>query len=311
MRLAGIDIGTLTCRLLIAQVTPEGQVKALDADRRIVRLGEGVDQGKCLNARAMAQVVETIREWQKRIETHDVRGAIAVATSAVREAQNREEFLARVKNETGLEIEVIDGKEEARRTLLGIQYGLPQDVSDWLGLDIGGGSTEFILSRQGALADVVSVDLGVVRLTERVLKTDPPTLGEIDEAKRLILNHTREAVRSWENLAGVALVGTAGTITTLAAMAQSLTTYQPERVHNYSLGLETVLGIEKDLIGRPKAARVGVPGLEAGREDVIVAGTLILRCIMEDLGFDRCLVSEYGLREGMLIDLARRMAHHP
>lgn len=310
MRLAGIDIGTLTCRLLVAQVTPEGRVKALDANRRILRLGRGVDQEKRLNASAITRIVETIREWKKRIDAYNVHYTIAVATSAVREAQNREELLERVQKAIGLQIEVIDGKEEARRTLLGIQSGLRKDVNDFLGLDIGGGSTEFILSRHRSLTDVVSVDLGVVRLTERVLKTDPPTLNEIDESKRLIISHTRKAVKSFENLADIALVGTAGTITTLTAMAQSLTTYHPERIHNYSLGLETVLEIEKSLIGRPKAALVGMPGLEAGREDVIVAGTLILRCIMENLGFDRCLVSEYGLREGILIDLAQKRTHH-
>ena len=306
MRVAAVDIGTLTCRLLIGDVEGSGPVKPVFSGRKILRLGEGVDETKRLKPEAMTRVIEAIKEWQGLIRQHDVRASVAVATSAVREAHNREEFIQRVKQEAGVEVEVIDGQEEARRTLLGIRSGLPSSVGDILGLDIGGGSTEFIVDRQGQKVQTISIDMGVVRLSERVLKNDPPTSSEIQEGEKLIHSLTREALKSLSDTSGLTFVGTAGTITSLAAIAQGLTAYDPDRVHNYTLKLGTIKNIEQTIFPRKKSERIGIPGLEPGREEVIAAGTLILRCIMEELGQDQCLVNEYGLREGVLVNLARQ-----
>jgi len=202
---------------------------------------------------------------------------------------------------------VIDGKEEARRTLLGIRSGLPDHVQDMLGLDIGGGSTEFIVSREGKEPNGISIDLGVVRLSERVLKSDPPTGSEIHEAEALVRSQSREALSILGDVSGLECVGTAGTVTSLAAIAQGLTIYVPERIQNYSLKLAAIKNIEQTVLARKRADRLGIPGLEPGREEVIAAGTLILRCIMEELGQDQCLVSEYGLREGVLVNLAQQL----
>jgi len=302
-----VDIGTLTCRLLIATVTPEGLLEEVHSDRRILRLGEGVDRHRMLHPTAMARVIDTLREWRKVIETHQVAHEAAVATSAVRDAANRDEFLSIVKREAGFEVEVISGEEEARRTMLGIRSGLPPGTSDILALDIGGGSMEFILGRPGSAPFVRSIDLGVVRLTERFLHHDPPTVDEVQAARELIRKET-EAVRAqFGGLRGTAFVGTAGTITTLAAMAQRLPTYESARIHNYRLDLRTIWNLEQNLLARTKAQRQGLPGLERGREDVIVAGALILRTVMETVGQSDCLVSDLGLREGVLIDLAARL----
>lgn len=306
MRLAGIDIGTLTCRLLIADVSRAGQLEERFSDRRILRLGEGVDHDKRLKEEAISHVVETIREWQTRMHDHQVEKRVAVATSAVREAKNRDQFLAQVRTETGLDVEVLSGEEEARRTMVGIQSGLPSGVSDILGIDIGGGSTEFILGRQGQDPIGCSVELGVVRLTERILRSNPPTANEIKSAEELVYSQTANVQARMGDLSDVTLVGTAGTVTTLAAMAQNLSIYDPVRIHNFTLDLAKIREIEKDLIGRTQAERMAMLGLEPERADVIVAGTLILRCTMESLGFDQCLVSDYGLREGIVVDLAKR-----
>ena len=306
MRVACIDIGTLTCRLLIGEVDGPGPVKPVFSGRKILRLGEGVDQTKQLKPEAMNRVIEAIREWQGVIDQHDVQASTAVATSAVREAHNREEFLQQVKQEAGVEVEVIDGEEEARRTLLGLRSGLPDHVHDILGLDIGGGSTEFIVSREGHDPQTISIDIGVVRLSERVLKSDPPSAAEIQEAEQLIHSLTQQALATLGDTSGLTFVGTAGTITSLAAIAQGLTTYVPERIHNYLLTLETVKRIEQTIFPRKKSERTSIPGLEPGREEVIAAGTIILRCIMEELQQDQCLVSEYGLREGVLVNLAQQ-----
>jgi exopolyphosphatase/guanosine-5'-triphosphate,3'-diphosphate pyrophosphatase len=307
LRVAGIDIGTLTCRLLIADFPPGRPLQELKSDRRILRLGEGVDQTKRLSAAAMDRVIHCLREWRGAIDHYRVDAATAVATSAVRDATNRDEFLRRVKREAGFDVEVITGEEEARRTLLGIRSGLPAGVTDLLALDIGGGSTEFILDRPGQKPIVRSIDIGVVRLSERLLHHDPPTAEEIQQARDWVRKETGAAVADMPRPKNLTFVGTAGTITSLAALAQRLPTYEPVRIHNYRLNLATIIELEQTLLSRAKADRVGLPGLEKNREEVIAAGAIIIRTIIETLGEKECLVSDLGLREGVLIDLATRL----
>jgi len=303
-RLAGIDIGTLTCRLLIAGLPANGPLKELHSERRILRLGEGVDQSKRLKPEAMDRVARCLQEWGRVVDGYDVEAQTAVATSAVRDAENRQQFVDRVKSETGLDIEILTGEEEAKRTMLGIRSGLPQGVPDVLALDIGGGSTEFILAQQGQPPVVRSIDIGVVRLSERLLHHDPPTREEVELARVWIRRETNEALAAMPRSSGSTFVGTAGTITSLAAMAQQLPVYEPARIHNYRLALETIADLEQQLLHRSKAARVGMPGLEKDREDVIASGAIILRTVMDTLGEEECLVSDLGLREGVLIHLA-------
>ena len=306
VRLAGVDIGTLTCRLLIADLSPAGRLKEVRSDRRILRLGEGVDQTKQLNGAAIDRVLQCLREWRDIIDASSVDAVAAVATSAVRDAMNREEFLGRVKRETGFEIEILTGDEEARRTLLGIRSGLPVGVTDLLALDIGGGSTEFVLDRPEQSPVVRSIDIGVVRLCERLLHHDPPTDDEVRQAREWIARDTKAAVADMGHYQTATFIGTAGTITSLAAMAKKLPAYEPVRIHNHKLTLATVQELEQALLSRKKADRIGLPGLEKNREEVIAAGAIIIRTVMETLGMSSVLVSDLGLREGVLIELARR-----
>lgn len=307
MVLAGIDIGTLTCRLLIATWQAGRPLDEIYSERRVLRLGEGLDRRRTLSPATMARVLDTLRGWKRMVEQHQASAVAVVATSAVREAANGDEFVDLVSRETGFTVEVISGEEEARRTLLGIRSGLPAGVGKMLGLDIGGGSTEFILDQPGRPPIVRSVEIGVVRLTERLLHHDPPTAAELQTARDEVRRVSHEAGDRLGDLTGATFVGTAGTITTLAAMAQKLPAYVGSRIHNYRLELETVKGLEADILSRTKVQREGLLGLELGREDVIVAGTLILRGVMETLGFQTCLVSDLGLREGVLLDLAARL----
>ena len=309
VRLAGVDIGTLTCRLLIADLSPGGHMVAIRSERRILRLGEGVDQTKQLNGTAIDRVLHCLKEWREIIDASSVDGVAVVATSAVRDAANRDEFLDRVKRETGFEVEILAGDEEARRTLLGIRSGLPAGVTDLLALDIGGGSTEFVLDRPGQSPVVRSIDIGVVRLCERLLYHDPPTGEEIRQACEWVARETKAVVADMGNYQTATFVGTAGTITSLAAMAQMLPSYEPARIHNYRLQLSTIQTLEQTLLSRNKADRVGLPGLEEGREEVIAAGVIIIRAIMETLGMSSVLVSDLGLREGVLIELATKLDH--
>ena len=302
-RFAGIDIGTLTCRLLIADLAPGHPLTELRSERRILRLGEGVDQTKRLSPVAMDRVIACLQEWRNVIDGYQVEQSSVVATSAVRDAVNRDEFLERVKREAGFDVEVISGEEEARRTLLGIRSGLPTGVTDILALDIGGGSTEFILDRPGDKPIVRSINIGVVRLCERVLHHDPPMAEELQQAREWVTRETKAAVADMGDYRQARFVGTAGTVTSLAAMAQKLPTYEPARIHNYVLRLETIRELERALLTRTKAERVGLLGLEKNREEVIAAGAIIIRTIIDALGLRECLVSDLGLREGVLIDL--------
>jgi exopolyphosphatase / guanosine-5'-triphosphate,3'-diphosphate pyrophosphatase len=304
MRLAGVDIGTLTCRLLIADLSPGGKLTEIRSERQILRLGEGVDRTKQLTVSAMDRVLQCLMEWRELIDAAHVDATAVVATSAVRDATNRDVFLDRVKREAGFEVELISGEEEARRTMLGIRSGLPLGVEDVLALDIGGGSTEFILDRPGQNPVVRSIDIGVVRLCERLLHHDPLTDEEIRQAREWVTKETKAAVAGMGNYQAATFVGTAGTVTSLAAMAQKLPTYEPARIHNYRLQLDTIQELEHTLLSRKKTDRVGLPGLERGREEVIAAGAIIILTIMQTLGMSSVLVSDLGLREGLLIHLA-------
>ncbi len=304
--LAGIDIGTLTCRLLVGRVSADEQLEELHGERRILRLGEGVDREGSLQDSAMSRVLDTLREWRRVIQDFKPEAVSVVATSAVRDAANRDAFLDQIRRGTGFEVEVLTGDEEARRTLLGIRSGLPRGVSDVLGLDIGGGSTEFILDRKGSQPVVLSLELGVVRLTERLLRNDPPTREELEAARTFIRTQLEKARTVVGDVHGTSLVGTAGTITTLAAMDLRLEIYDKARIHNYRLTLDAIRTLEDALLSRTSAERRALPGLEPDREDLIVGGTLILLGVMNGLGFRDCLVSDLGLREGLLIHLARR-----
>ena len=311
MLIGGIDIGTLTCRLLVAEVTLPHLFHELDSDRQILRLGEGVDSHKKLSPQAMDRVVKVLKEWKTRLAAYSLDAMVVVATSAVRDAHNQKEFLDRIMDEIGWRVEVLTGTEEARRTLLGVRFGLPENIQKFLVVDIGGGSTEYIFSSPVGLPHAVSLDLGVVRLTERILVHDPPTQAEMRAAETEIVNHLEIAKKKFGPHLPASLVGTAGTITTLAAMDQGLARYDRTKVHHYVLSLDTIRRWEHEISQKTSLQRLAIPGLERGREQVIAAGTVIIRKTMEYFGYDRCLVSDFGLREGVLVDCATRGKSNP
>jgi len=302
---AGIDIGTLTLRLLVARVL-DGKLHELVSERRIVRLGEGLQPSRRLQPAPMARAVETIVEWKPQVEKAGAREVVTVATSAVRDAVNRDEFLAEVKRKSGWDVSVLSGEEEARLTLLGIQSGLPLDTERYVALDIGGGSTEFIKVSSGQPPSMVSINEGVVRLTEDCLRSDPPKPDEVVMARTRVRNQINAVKDKLGSVVGFRLIGTAGTITTLAAMDQQMERYTPKRIHNYRLSWDAIRRILDGMVSRTHAQRRELKGLEPGREELMVAGTLILLECMERFGFVECLVSDYGLREGILIDHWRK-----
>lgn len=251
----------------------------------------------------MARTIETVADFCRTAEALGAREVLIVATSAVRDARNRQEFLDHVERSVGRRVKVVPGEEEARLALLGTLHGLPGLSGSLLLFDIGGGSTEFILARERRLAAAVSLRLGVVALAESYRTADP-----VSPAHYALMEREVRA-RLATGLAALApdtrpdhLVGTAGTVTTLAALDQELPTYDPERVHGYVLGRDRIERLRERLTALPASVRAELPCLPAGRADVIIPGIAICLAAMERFGFPSVRVSEFGLREGILIE---------
>lgn len=305
--IAGIDIGTNTVRLLIAEVEPGRTFRERYAEQHITRLGEGPGIDGRLRPQAIERTLAVLRAFAQRIRETGVEQTIAVATSAVREAVNQAEFLRRVKAEVGLEVEVLSGADEARQTYRGVAEAL--GGGDLLLMDVGGGSTEFV-KVAGRQLTVMSTRLGTVRLTETCLASDPPRPAELRALWDAAEQHLREVVERVGTFPGpgpgpgpgLRFVGTAGTVTTLAAMQLGLHRYDPNRVHGAVLTRGAVSRLWDRLGAQSVAERLAAyPALEPGRADVIVAGAAIVLIAMLKLGVDRMLVSESGLREGIIL----------
>ena len=302
-RLAAIDLGTNTVRLLVVEASG-AEWRGLHAEQRVTRLGEGQAGTGILQPAAMRRTAEVVAAFCHRAEdlgVHDVR---IVGTSAVREAQNGAEFLTQVRSSSGRQVRVISGEEEARLTLLGVTQGLPDLKGHVLLFDIGGGSTEFVLSRAGRAPLAVSVKLGVVELAERFMDQGPVDYTRYDAmaaevGARLAAGLTEPILRH----DAPALVGSAGTVTTLAALDLGLESYDAARVHGRRLTRVVVAGLVARLAALSLAERAALPCLEPGRADLIVPGGAICLAALDRLGFDALVVSDRGLREGILYEI--------
>jgi exopolyphosphatase / guanosine-5'-triphosphate,3'-diphosphate pyrophosphatase len=302
--LAAIDIGTNTLLLLVGSCDRDGSIVPLADLLRVPRLGAGVDASRQLQGDAIARVIPVLMEFQKVAHDHGVQNIVACATSAVRDAANRTAFLEEVHTRTGLSIEVLSGEEEALLSFHGAVSQLPHSSKATV-LDIGGGSTEIIQGGGDVLPNRVSLNIGAVRLTERCFHHDPPLPSEIADAATYI----EEALNS------VALpsfapdnefIAVAGTPTTLATLAQGLKTFSRERVEGYRMPRAEIEKIWQNLHILPSPAIRALSEVLEGREDVITAGTLILRKVMDRLGFAAMTASDRGLRHGILLREFRR-----
>lgn len=308
-RLAAVDVGTNTIRMVVADVDDSGGLVTVAAGREMVRLGQGIVRSGRLSEDAMARAEATLARFAEAIRSQGPEAVAVAATSAVREAANGPDFVARVRAGTGLEIAVIDGEEEARLTALGAGAALTGPSTDLLVVDIGGGSTEFVLVKGGRTAARVSVGMGVVTLTERYLAGDPPKPPELYELDEALRERMRRVRKGLGEVGAVRLVATAGTPTTLAAVDLEMAEYDPARVNNHALTLARVEELYDRLVSIPAAERRQVTGVEAGREELIVAGCAILLRVMHDYQFGAVTVSDWGLREGLLLDLFDRMGN--
>lgn len=304
--LASVDIGSNTLRLLIAEGRSTGPLKPIRVERRITRLGERFLPGRILQPPAMARSIAALREFARRMTENGVQDYLAAATAVVREAGNKAEFLHRVEEEAGLRVRLLSGTEEAELALRGAALVAAGREAPIALFDIGGGSTEVIRQVPGETPGVESMSLpiGVVHLTETFLRDDPPGL----EACGRLAGHVRaifEAVTFAAPLDRLLWVGTAGTVTTLAAMYLELEHYEPDRINGAVLERPWLAHLCKRLAVTPVAARRGIVGLEPGREDIILAGALVTLELMETFRFSRVTVSDAGLLEGLFLELCR------
>ena len=306
-RVAAIDCGTNSIRLLVADADPAtGELTELDRRMEIVRLGQGVDRTGRLAPDALERTFAACRRYADVIKAHGAEKLRFVATSASRDAENRDEFVRGVLDILGVEPEVISGDQEAEFSFEGATKelaGRDHLAKPYLVVDIGGGSTEFVVGDDRVLA-ARSVDIGCVRMTERHLVrdgvvTDPPTLGQITAIRADIdaaLDLAEESVPLTE---AATLVGLAGTVTTVAAIALGLQEYDSEAIHHSRISFEQVQEITGRLVASTHAERAAIPAMHPGRVDVITSGALVLLAVMKRTGAREVVVSEHDILDGI------------
>jgi exopolyphosphatase/guanosine-5'-triphosphate,3'-diphosphate pyrophosphatase len=302
-RVAAVDIGTNSVRLLVADADGtaprDAKVVPLDRRMRITRLGQGVDRARALAPEAIARTTAVLREYRDALDEQGVSAVRATATSAARDATNRGEFFAAALDALGVTPELLSGEEEAALSFLGATADLDAPAP-FLVVDIGGGSTEFVLGVD-APTGLVSLDMGCVRMTEQFLHSDPPAPEELSNAVAFVRDLVADVPRVVPGAAEAAtLVGLAGTVTTVAAIELGIPEYDPERIHHFHLTHDAAEDVFRTLATETAEQRAHNPGLEPGRVDVIVGGTAVLVGIFRVLGFDEMLVSEADILDGLV-----------
>ena len=301
MRVAAIDCGTNSIRLLIADVSG-GRLTDVARRLELVRLGEGVDRTGRLAPEAIERTRLALLGYAAEIAELGIERVRMVATSASRDASNAGDFRGMVRSVLGVDPEVISGDEEARLSFTGAVNGLTA-TGPYLMVDIGGGSTEFVTGTSTVDA-AISMDIGCVRMTERHLRSDPPAAGEIAAAEKDIAAAVDTALAAVRGRDARTFVGLAGSVTTVAALALGLPEYDASRIHHARIALADVRRVTGDLLAATVAERRKLPVMHPGRADVIGAGALILRIIMERSGMDSVVASEHDILDGIAYGLA-------
>ena len=299
-RVAAIDVGTNSTRLLVAEQQAVG-FRSLDRRMTITRLGQGVDSRRVLAPEALARTLSTIADYAAACGEYGVARLRVTGTSAVRDAHNREEFFDGVRKLTGSEPELLSGEAEARATFLGTLSDL-DEPGPVLVVDIGGGSTELIAGR-GVPESLTSIDVGCVRMLEKHLHSDPPSPEELAALRTEVTERLQAAAGMLDVPAGARMIGVAGTVTQLATLKAGAPVYDPDLTHHSVLSHGDVRLLARRLASLPYDKRKLIKGLEAGRVDVIVAGAEILQCVMEVFDAAEILVSEKDILDGLVIEL--------
>jgi exopolyphosphatase/guanosine-5'-triphosphate,3'-diphosphate pyrophosphatase len=301
-QVTAIDCGTNSIRLLIADVA-DGNLTDVHREMRIVRLGQGVDRTGRLAPEALERTRAALHDYAALIHAHNVERVRMVATSATRDADNQSEFVAMVRAELGVLPEVITGIEEAALSFAGAASVLDEVTGPLLIADIGGGSTELVRGDDGALR-AHSMDVGCVRLTERHLHDDPPTSEQVEAAIADIRAAVAAAREDVPLDPEVTFVGVAGTVTTIAAIALELDEYDPAAIHGATITADQVHDVTARLLRMTHEERAALPVMHPGRVDVITAGALVLRTLVEEIGVDAVIASEHDILDGIALSLA-------
>jgi exopolyphosphatase/guanosine-5'-triphosphate,3'-diphosphate pyrophosphatase len=309
-RYAAIDMGTNSTRLLVAEAPdgPGGPLRPLERRMTITRLGQGVNATGRLQTDAVERTLATLRRYRSIMDTLGVEpGRVrATATSAARDAENRSALLGPASQTIGATPEVLTGDAEGRLTYLGATSGLNGVPGPYLVVDIGGGSTEFIVGAAtglGAVPEgVMSIDVGCVRLTEAFLHSDPPAPEELSQAIDVVAAHLDDVERDLPGVPSAkTLIGVAGTVTTVAAVEIGLPEYDPDILHGFHLTRAAAEDVFRTLATEAADDRRHNPGLEAARVDVIVGGAVVLVAVMRRWAFDEMLVSEADILDGLIL----------
>ncbi len=307
--IAAIDCGTNAVRLLVADVAADGSLREHVRLMRIVRLGEGIDRTGEFSGPALERTFAALDEYADVIRSSGATSARFVATSASRDARNRQAFIDGVRRRLGVEPEVISGTEEADLSFIGAVRGLPAGLVSppALVVDIGGGSTEFVLGSTAPEASV-SVDVGCVRMTERHLTSDPPTEDQVAATWSDIRAAVEAAGRAVPLADAACFVGLAGTVTTVAAMAMDLPRYDSDVLHGSVVGVAAVATVTERLLGMTRGERADLPFMHPGRVDVIAGGAMVLLEAMRAAGADSVIVSETDILDGIVYKMAPDLA---
>ena len=297
---AAVDCGTNSTRLLIG----DGR-RSVERLMRITRMGEGVDATGRLAPQAIDRVAGVLREFRSSMDRHGVTRCRVTATSAARDAANRDEFFDVAEAVLGHRPELLSGIEEGRLSFAGATTDLDPVDGPFLVLDIGGGSTEFVVGTT-EVEGTLSCDIGCVRLTEQWIEHDPPLPEEVVACLSIAEGHVDDVLRVVPAVAGArTLVGLAGTVSCVAAVEIGLATYDRDRIHHFRLSREAVEDVFRTLATETRAERLENPGMEEDRADVIVGGVAILVKVMRQMGFDECLVSESDILDGLVASQQR------
>ncbi|MDH5201799.1 MAG: Ppx/GppA family phosphatase [Nitrospirota bacterium] len=304
---ASMDVGSNTFRLLIASVRDQ-KIEHVLYKRKITRLADGVSQSGKLRDENSASSIAVLKEFSSIISRHGVKSVSAIATSALREASNSDIFLKRVFDETGIMIKVISGEKEAELIVKGVFSSFhdssPIAAHSSLIIDIGGGSTEWILCKDKQIVEMGSIPVGVIKLAASFIKTDPLSEADIAELGKGIASYLDSLRARIEHLIdrNTCFIGTAGTFTTLASIDLKLEIYSRGKVHLYRISLDKLRNIRSTLFALPLRERKKMKGLEPERADLIIPGIQFTINIMEYFNFNELIVSDYGLLEGVLLE---------
>jgi len=311
---AAIDCGTNSIRLLIADRV-DGRLRDLHREMRIVRLGEGVDATGRFSTEALARTEAALVDYAALLRNHEVRTLRMVATSATRDAANRDDFFAMTAAILGAVVpgavaEVITGSEEAELSFNGAVGELDSAAAPFVVVDLGGGSTEVVLGDSRGVQASYSADIGCVRMTERCLHSDPPTAVEVATARDVVRERLAEALRVVPVEQARTWVGVAGTFTTIAALAQGMDTYDSETIHLSRVRCSDMLAVCDDLIGMTRAQRAALGPMHEGRVDVIGGGAIVVQelaaALGERAGIDEIVVSEHDILDGIALSIPSR-----